>query len=181
MQEKTVDLKDITGTGFTSMRQIWMLITGIISFFWSVIISIIVEPSNTAGIIQGVIHHLGLLFLYGVVPLSIFIALYFLKRRTLFTIEFAGGSISFATSWYGKEEVDSFQKNLRKAMAAIKDTETPSPATVAAHAYTAPPTATGAAKEKAEALREYGKLKEDGVITDEEFQKMKAELVPNNK
>lgn len=187
MQEKTVDLKDITGTGYTSMRHLWMMITGILAFFWPVLLCIIFSQGRggIAPVLEYIAfqytHNFIFMVLFGLLPLGVFLALYFLKRRTLFTIEFAGGNISFDTSWYGKEEVDNFQKNLRKAMATIKDTETPAQSTVAVHAYTAPPTATGAAKEKAEALREYAKLKEDGVITDEEFQKMKAELVPDHK
>ncbi|WNX85938.1 SHOCT domain-containing protein [Agathobaculum sp. NTUH-O15-33] len=186
MQEKTVDLKDITGTGYTSMRQLWMLISGISSFFWPVLLCFLFKgKGGITAVLDNIAfqytRNLFFMVLLGLLPLGVFLALYFLKRRTLFTIEFAGGNISFNTSWYGKSEVDSFQKNLRQAMAAIKDTETSAPVAAAVHAYTAPPTATGAAKEKAEALREYAKLKEDGVITDEEFQKMKAELVPNNK
>ena len=53
-------------------------------------------------------------------------------------------------------------------------------ATVAVHAHTAPPTATGAAKDKAEALREYAKLKEDGMVSEEEVQR-NAELVGRKK
>lgn len=50
------------------------------------------------------------------------------------------------------------------------------PIVAAVRAYTAP-----AAGEKAEALREYAKLKEEGIISDAEFQKMKAELVSGKK
>lgn len=175
MQEKTVDLKDITGTGYTSMRQLWAMVAAIVSLVWLWPMFILLRqlPSGADGWIN--------YFLMSVLPALILFAIWYFKRITLFSIEFAGGSISFNTSWYGKEEVDNFQKNLRKAMAAVKDAETPAPSTVAVHAYAAPPTATGAAKEKAEALREYAKLKEEGIISDVEFQQMKADLVGGKK
>lgn len=34
MQERTVDLKDITGTGYTSMRQLWAMVAAIVSLVW---------------------------------------------------------------------------------------------------------------------------------------------------
>lgn len=181
MQEKTVDLKDITGTGYTSIRNVGFLIATIVSALWDFVIMPLIGLASGASIQndpKGFILNI-LTFLPIVI---VCVLLYLFKRSTLFAIEFAGGNISFNTSWYGKEEVDNFQKNLRKAMAAIKDTEpTPAPATVAVHTYAAPATATGSAKEKAEALREYAKLKEDGIISEEEFQQMKAELVTGNK
>lgn len=174
MQERTVDLKDITGTGYTSMRQLWAMVAAIVSlvWLWPMFIFLRRLPSGADGWIN--------FFLMSVLPALALFAVWYFKRITLFSIEFAGGSISFNTSWYSKEEVDIFQKNLRKAMAAVKDTGT-SPPVAAVHAYTAPPTATGAAKEKAEALREYAKLKEDGIISEEEFQHMKAGLLGDKK
>lgn len=171
MQEKTVDLKDITGTGYTSMRQLWMLITGIASFFWYFIFAffatLLCDDSLTY-LFRSFIDYLPGYIMFGIIPLGIFLVLYKLKRRTLFSIEFAGGNISFNTSWYGKAEVDKFQMDLRKAMAEVKDTPVPQ-ATVQVQ--------TVQSKDKAGTLREYAKLKDDGIITDDEFQKMKSELL----
>lgn len=185
MQAKTVDLKDVTGTGYISVRMLGLLISAIATFFWP----LLTLPSTLHN--RSLIEWLRAVYFnsYDLWSLALWlptiglVIAFFTHRRTLFNIEFAGGNISFRTSWYGKSEVDDFQKALRKAMAVIKDQEpVTTPAAVTVHTMSAAPTTSaGAAKDKAEALREIAKLKDDGIISEDEFQQMKADLMNEGK
>lgn len=165
LQEKVVDLKDITGTGCSIYKHAGMLVVAIVLFVMGffTFIGIGLESFSMAfGIVTTVFT----------VPGIVLIALYCCTKMTLFTIEFAGGSISFNISWYGKSAVDIFQKELRKAMADVKDRGMEQVQTVSPV-----PTASVSASGKAETLREYAKLREEGLISEEEFQQMKSDLI----
>ena len=182
MEEKTVDLKDITGTGYESLRQLWLLILAICSPLYVIAIqwadgSIAYGLRNNC-LAEQMLHPVWIIMF--LIFVGIFLFLYFTKRKTIFRIEFAGGEIACPVSWYSKETVDKFQMDLRKAMANVKDKEPTvtvevTPQVVQSVSSTSQ-TVAGQAKDKADALREYAKLKEEGVITEEEFQKMKLEL-----
>ena len=181
MQEKVVDLRDITGTGYISQRRIFQLIISFPVMLLGVLLCLIgllcllglmrVMGSGVAGNI--VLAALGIMIGIGGYQL------YKGSRATFFNIEFAGGNISFDTSWYSKEEVDKFQLELRKCMATIKDTEPVYAATGAAiHNHIAMPTSNNSReKDRIESLREYAKLKEEGILGEEEFQSIKDNLI----
>lgn len=185
MQAKTVDLKDVTGTGYVSVRILGLLIGAIAVFFWTFPMDVIwgIMGGDVLESIQRKIQD-PTWWMLSCIPAAGMVAAFFLRRRTLFNIEFAGGNISFNTSWYGKDEIDHFQKELRKAMAVVKDQVPVSQsATAAVHTATstAPATPAGVTKDKAQTLREIAKLKEDGIITENEFQQMKADLMSGDK
>lgn len=164
-QEKVVDLKDITGTGYITFKRTGMFVASIILLlvgFFIMIGSGGEEPSLSIGftcLIVGII----------------FIIVYNCTKSTYFMIEFSGGNICFESKWYGKTVVDTFQNNLQKAVLDIRKNglEQASVAPVVTDKPTTPVEANG----KAETLREYAKLKEDGLISEEEYQQMKAELI----
>lgn len=161
VQEKVVDLKDITGTGFTHLENIGVLVTAIVLAVIPVLLIIFNESIggyDKVGIAA---------FIFLLLSVVLFIV-YALTIKNLFNIEFAGGSISFDASWYSKESVDTFMRGLRKAMSEIKDT-------VPTESVT--PCKQVTAVDKSEALRECAKLKEEGIIDEEEFKKMKADII----
>ena len=89
--QKTIDLEDITGTGFIyASPQILKLILAIL----------------TAPLI---------------IPAIILIFSYIRHRNTLFFIEYAGGCIKFDASIYGLAESQNFEKKIRRAMSKIKE------------------------------------------------------------
>lgn len=88
--QKTIDLEDITGTGFVfASPQVWKLILAIL----------------TAPVI---------------IPAIILIVSYIKNRNTLFYIEYAGGCIKFDASIYGLAESQDFEKQIRRAKNHVK-------------------------------------------------------------
>ena len=88
--QKTIDLEDITGTGFVYVSpQIWKLVVAILTC-WMII------------------------------PAIILIVSYLKNRDTLFFIEYAGGCIKFDASIYGLAESQDFEKQIRRAKNKLK-------------------------------------------------------------
>lgn len=97
-QQQTVDLEDITGTGFIyDSAAIWKLFVGVMLCVIGAVF--VVFGIGVVGIIAGI-------FL---------IVSYFLGRHTLFFIEYAGGCIKFDASIYGLAESQDFEKQIRRA------------------------------------------------------------------
>jgi hypothetical protein len=91
--QKTLDLEDITGTGFIfESPQIWKLIVAIFTC-WTIIVPILLVCS------------------------------YIKSRHTLFFIEYAGGCIKFDASIYGLAESQDFEKQIRRAKNKVKENE----------------------------------------------------------
>lgn len=89
--QKTIDLEDITGTGFVfSSPQIWKLI-----------LAILTAPT--------------------IIPALLLIVSYIKNRDTLFFIEYAGGCIKFDASIYGLPESQDFEKQIRRAKDKVKE------------------------------------------------------------
>ncbi len=89
--QKTIDLADITGTGFVfASPQLWKLILAIL----------------TAPII---------------IPTILLFVSYIKNRDTLFFIEYAGGCIKFDASIYGLAESQDFEKQIRRAKNKVKE------------------------------------------------------------
>ena len=99
---------------------------------------------------------------------------YLRKRKTLFQIQYAGGSIAFDVSYYAKAEIDDFQKQLRR----IKDLAAESAEKITAAA----PFHQAAAQSSAPAnvpddLRKYADLLKDGLISQEEYDALKKKTL----
>lgn len=94
---------------------------------------------------------------------------YFCKKLKMFEISFAGGKIAFMSSSYNLEEMQNFQKSLRKA----KDNYTPAPQYVVNNS--AP--MNNAVSSVTDELKKYKELLDTGVITQEEFDTKKKQLL----
>ncbi len=95
---------------------------------------------------------------------------YFKKRKTMFQIQYAGGSIAFNVSYYAKAEIDDFQKQLRRT----KDLAEESAAKVTVTEPSVQPTAQSSISDE---LRKYSDLLKEGLISQEEFDIMKKNLL----
>ncbi len=99
--QKTIDLEDITGTGFIySSSQIWKLVLAVIF----PIIGLIAPIAFITGIIASIL----------------LLVSYMKGRNTLFFIEYAGGCIKFDASIYGLAESQDFEKQIRRAKNKVK-------------------------------------------------------------
>ncbi|MCL1997145.1 MAG: zinc ribbon domain-containing protein [Turicibacter sp.] len=103
LQRKVVNVQDVTGVGYVYYSPIQYLIYAGIAFVIGVIVHLWLGATieeNFTGIAIGI-----------VVCLS-FIGIYYLKRMTLLSIEYAGGNISFDVSWFQDLEGDNFIRNI---------------------------------------------------------------------
>ena len=92
--QKTIDLEDITGTGFVySSPQVWKLV-------------------------------LAILTIPVIIPAILLIVSYLKSRNTLFFIEYAGGCIKFDASIYGLAESQDFERQIRRAKNHVKEEQT---------------------------------------------------------
>lgn len=92
--QKTIDLEDITGTGFVySSPQVWKLV-------------------------------LAILTIPVIIPAILLLVSYLKGRNTLFFIEYAGGCIKFDASIYGLAESQDFERQIRRAKNHVKEGQT---------------------------------------------------------
>ncbi|SFM51352.1 hypothetical protein SAMN03159341_1416 [Paenibacillus sp. 1_12] len=174
-EERTVDLKDVTGTGYTRTNPLFLLITAIVSFLVFVISAIVSFDSDS---MSDTANQIGLtVFLSSLVVFSITITSYLLKRHNLFEIAFAGGKIAFDTNLYDKTEIDDFQKQLRRAKDHIVES---AHSQVAAAAASQVPAETNSKLGIADEIKKYSELLQQKLITQEEFDEAKKNLLFNS-
>jgi hypothetical protein len=110
--QKTIDIEDITGTGFEyDSPQIWKLICG----FLCLIFCLLLTFNGFSGIFSSS------LFLSFLIVSIIFFISYVVSRNTFFFIEYAGGCIRFDSSIYGLAESQDFEKQIRRAKNKVKE------------------------------------------------------------
>lgn len=98
-EDCTVDLQDITSSGFTYTRYLWLLISGIVVMVLAILL--LFEQEDVWLLIC---------------PIGIaLLAAYIYFRITMYTVTFAGGSLSIKASSFGVKEVRAFDKALRQA------------------------------------------------------------------
>lgn len=97
-----INVEDITGTKITSYNPIGILIVAAIALIIAIIMFLEVDEETIVATLPVVV--------------GIFLS-YFVAKKTLFKVEYAGGSVSFSVKKYKKENVLAFQKSIH----AIKD------------------------------------------------------------
>ncbi|MCL2498875.1 MAG: hypothetical protein FWE90_00895 [Defluviitaleaceae bacterium] len=105
-RRQIVNTRDITGTGYDFYKPLYLI-------FWAVL-SVI---ASVIGFSVGYTNDDGFMFLgfLGIIFFTVFIIRYFIKRKTLFSIEYAGGNIAFDVQWIQKHEQDDFVRNIHLA------------------------------------------------------------------
>lgn len=184
-EERTVDVKNITGSGFIYRRYLGILIALFISLLASlagtvcgVLLSFFLGGSVSIGP-DGPVESRGNILFVPIAILGIALVIaccigiknYLLKRKTLFRIEYAGGCIAFEVSFYAKAEIDDFQKQLRRVKDFAEETATIK--TVAMETPTQVPAQNGTPDD----LRKYADLLKDGLISQEEYDAMKKKIL----
>lgn len=155
-EEKTVDLKDVTGTGFTFIKHFWLMILAILCSIWCVYV--IVMCCNAAYSREA--ERISMIFMSGLLPTVILWGLYLFLKVKVFEISFAGGKIAFKASSYNENEVNNFQRALRQA----KDNYKEAPNTVI--------NSSGA-----DELKKYKELLDSGVISQADFDNAKKKIL----
>lgn len=159
-EEKTVDLKDVTGTGFTFIKHFWLMVLAILCTIWAVVFTFIIVSSlprlNDFEILPSFLY---LIFL-AILPTIVLWGLYLFLKVKVFEISFAGGKIAFKASSYNENEVNNFQRALRQA----KDNYKEAPNTVI--------NSSGA-----DELKKYKELLDSGVISQADFDNAKKKIL----
>lgn len=157
---RIVDLRDVTGTGFDSyVDKSWIfhgIIMGII-FFFMCCVSFADEPWEKGPLIIAAFFLCATLYCF---------FQYQRSKLSLIVIQYAGGEIGFDLKWFQNQEIELFQKQLRLAKDKVlekEDNQTVSEVQ--------------AKSSVADELSKLADLLSRGAITQEEFDKMKKELI----
>lgn len=96
-EQRIVDLKDITGTGFFIVNPIWELIAAIVFLI-----------TMFCGFLAGYEGY-GLGIFSSLMSITLFL-IYSFSKQKMFEISFAGGCIAFKASNYSEEKLTNFKR-----------------------------------------------------------------------
>lgn len=109
-EDCTVDLQDITSSGFTYTKYLWILRSALASLLCGLFIfvlyftRVIIDDSEFLS-----------QFMFFMIVGIVLLAAYLYFKMTIYNVTFAGGSLSIKASAYGVREVRAFDKALRQA------------------------------------------------------------------
>lgn len=104
-EERTVDLQDITSSGFTYTRLFLWNVIAVLGMVLFVLLGIYSGSDSKKQVVA---------ILFGVIDI-VFWLIFILFKRAIYEISFAGGSIAIKASSYGMKEIKAFDKKLRLA------------------------------------------------------------------
>lgn len=105
--EKVVNVEDVTGTGFIYTEpELWKLISGTALTVIGIISELLIISLELGTLSQ--------IPLFLLIPCILLLLSSLISRKSLFFIEYAGGTIKFDASIYGIEESQDFQKQIRR-------------------------------------------------------------------
>ena len=99
LESKIVNVEEITGTGFVRTKNLLLL-------FVAVVISLLAMLALLADEYEGI--PIPLLLAAAAVAIAVFIA----SCKSLFRIEYSGGSMGFKIKWSNKKAAEDFQKEI---------------------------------------------------------------------
>ena len=159
LEERVVDLNDITGTGFVHDKNYGPLMGALMMFLSWLFLS---GYSDTGA-------YSWLFLITGI----LLVIAFFMQQKTIFEISYAGGGIGFDVRWHSQNEPIVFQKILRQAKDIKKQEESNALLNVIA-------------EQKKEAHQQssdvddiikFKNLLDQGIITQEEFDAKKKQLL----
>ncbi len=176
-EEKSVDIKDVTGTGFVHHKAIWAKVLKIIFIVLSCYCAFLILMGLLFGTINTYepIKEDNFEMAEQMIPaipfmLAMVFLCHFLYKRysfSAFEISYAGGGIAFGLHWIGEQESYEFQKELNLLKDSLKGNEDPKPPIPPA-----PPS-----DDIPEQLRKFKELLDSGIITQQEFDAKKKQLL----
>jgi hypothetical protein len=114
-QRKIVNNRDITGTGYDFYRPLHLITAAVIQVaagFFSFLMNAVNDDPTTPELVEAIFSIAGWpLIILGVICGI----LYFVHRKTLMFIEYAGGNIAFDLRWIQSHEQDNFIRNIHLA------------------------------------------------------------------
>lgn len=164
-EERTVDLKDITGTGFSNTKRFGLFVASVIYSILAVLFDIYAIFELNRNLEYGydsAVPDIILCIVLVLVPSLVLWILYFVLKFKVFEIAYAGGKIAFKASNYSEDEMQSFQKQLRRAKDNCISTASTSANTVSS---------------MADELKKYKDLLDAGAISQEEYDSIKSKIL----
>jgi small-conductance mechanosensitive channel len=150
-EEKIVDLEDVTGTGFTFLKNFGLRILAILYTIWAVILTLLMASGY---------FDVGIFFSLALLPTIALWVLFFLLNVKIFEISFAGGTIAFKASSYNENEVNNFRRALHLAKDNYKEASN-----------------TVSNSSGADELKKYKDLLDSGVISQADFDNAKKKIL----
>lgn len=165
IEEKSVDVSDITGTGFVHNKATWLLVLFIVSLGIATFFDVLLIFNVMITGFISLIHFLSCLLFTSLC--IVFIFLYKSLNYSAFEISYAGGGIAFDMHWITAEESKEFQRSINLLKDRIKTNNVGE--------KTEAPSKTSA--DIPEQLLKYKALLDQNVITEEEYNSMKKQLL----
>lgn len=178
---RTIDLYDVTGTGCVKIVRGFSLAMAYILLVSMALLGVIPVIACIVALAAEAFKAIFAILLLLPIFLVLFLIIKWidvLKNKSYVVIQYAGGEIAFDVKWFGKNEIDVFQKELR--VAKDKAVEAKDIA-MAGHLQKA--FVNGNASEvsgqgsKADELTKYAVLLEKGLISEEEFLQIKKKML----
>ncbi len=183
-QSKTIELKNITGTADGSYRRSHLL-SGTIVCFVLIIICSIIDVLMVYDLIQShgnpseIEEKISSILLFLVIPMLflnmlIFLFSYITQKFHMLTFQYNGGELAFNMAGITEEEIDFFKSQfcLAKDKATENNIEKSSGKETALSVIQSTPH-----NSKTDELVKLADLLSKGVISEEEFEKMKREII----
>lgn len=99
------------------------------------------------------------------------------SKVSMITIQYAGGEIGFDKKWVTQQEIDLFEKQIRVAKDKAVEASDNAVANKLQEAVSNMTQSVTASNSKADELSKLADLLQKGAITQEEFEKMKKDLI----
>ncbi len=183
-QSRTVDLQDVTGTGTGTdnyaqvgwkilciiIPVVFLLVAMVLMFFYI----LFANPSSGSSSGGNTAFWFGILIIAEIYCFF----MYQRSKTSLITIQYAGGEIGFDKKWFTDQEIQLFQKQIRLAKDKAIEASDNAVANRLQEAVSAMAQSTISQNNSvADELSKLADLLSTGVITQEEFDKMKRELI----
>lgn len=184
-QSRTVDLRDITGVGFDSYSNIIWMILFVLSLCSLIFLPLIFYSAARSMVPYGYFYGyssdnftIKMVRLISIIFAAICFFMYKKSQRTYVIIQYAGGAIGFDKNWYSDDEIEQFQKLVHMAKDKVisdsdKAVATALETTMVSMVKSDPVKKNSVADE----ISKLNDLLTKGIISQDEFEKAKKELL----